>query len=86
MPGAARKRSAKTGLTPGSLVHIGQSRAEQVKILLCQYDESRYIVLRLFHEDAGGGWIPEQVSIVLGPNRLISLQEKKIKEVEHGCF
>ncbi len=36
-----------------------------------------YIVLRLFHEDAGGVLIPEQVSIVLGKNWLISLQEKE---------
>ena len=38
-----------------------------------------YIVLRLFHEDAGGGLVPEQVSIVFGRNWLISLQEKEGK-------
>jgi len=36
-----------------------------------------FIVLRLFHEDAGGSLIAEQVSIVFGPNWLISLQEKE---------
>jgi magnesium transporter len=36
-----------------------------------------YIVLKLFHEGTGGVLIPEQVSIVLGPNWLISLQEKR---------
>jgi magnesium transporter len=36
-----------------------------------------FIVLRLFNEDAGGGLIAEQVSIVFGPNWLISLQEKE---------
>jgi magnesium transporter len=145
MPGTTRKRSVKTGLPPGSLIHIGQRHAERAKILLYEYDESHfkereihsletvlpspdgkavawihidglqeiplleqmgslfglhpliledilnteqrpksedhggyiYIVLRLFHEDAGGSLIPEQVSIVLGPNWLISLQEKK---------
>ncbi|HBB16191.1 MAG TPA: magnesium and cobalt transport protein CorA [Syntrophus sp. (in: bacteria)] len=145
MPGTARKRSVKTGLPPGSLIHIGQRHAEKANILICEYDESRsqereihslegvlpppdgtavawihidglqeiplldqmgsvfglhpliledilnteqrpksedhgdylYIVLRLFHEDAGGGLIPEQISIVLGPNWMISLQEKK---------
>jgi len=145
MPGTTRKRSVKTGLPPGSLVHIGQRHAERAKILLCEYDESHYrereihslggvlpppdgtavawihidglqeiplleqmgnvfglhpliledilnteqrpksedhgdyiyIVLRLFHEDTGGGLIPEQVSMVLGPNWLISLQERK---------
>ena len=145
MPGTTRKRSVKTGLPPGSLIHIGERHAEKSKILFCEYDESHfqereihslegvlpppdgkavawihidglqeihlleqmgsvfglhpliledilnteqrpksedhgeylYIVLRLFHEDAGGGLIPEQVSIVLGPNWLVSLQEKK---------
>lgn len=145
MPGTARKRSVKTGLPPGSLVHIGQRHAEKANVHLCQYDESHfgereihslegvlppldgttvawihidglqeislleqmgsvfglhpliledilnteqrpksedhsgyiYIVLRLFHGDAGGNLIPEQVSIVLGPNWLISLQERK---------
>jgi magnesium transporter len=145
MPGTTRKRSVKTGLPPGSLIHIGERHAEKAKILICEYDESHfqereihsleavlpppdgkavawihidglqeihlleqmgsvfglhpliledilnteqrpksedhgeylYIVLRLFHEDAGGGLIPEQVSIVLGPNWLVSLQEKK---------
>ncbi len=145
MPGTATKRSVKTGLPPGSLIHIGRRHAEKANILLCDYDGSHfqeresdslegvlpppdgtavawihidglqeiplleqmgnlfglhpliledilnteqrpksedrgdyiYIVLRLFHEDADGGLIPEQVSIVLGPNWLISLQEKK---------
>jgi magnesium transporter len=145
MPGPARKRSVKTGLPPGSLIHIGQKHAEQANIRLYEYGESYlrereihfpeavlpppdatavawvhidglqeiplleqigsafglhpliledilnteqrpkseehgdylYIVLKLFHEDAGGGLIPEQVSVVLGPNWLISLQEKK---------
>ncbi|MBE0558305.1 MAG: magnesium/cobalt transporter CorA, partial [Proteobacteria bacterium] len=38
-----------------------------------------YVVLRLFHEDAGGALEPEQVSIVFGRNWLISLQEKEGK-------
>ncbi len=147
MPGTKKKRSAKTGLPPGALIHIGERHAEKAKITLCEYDESHfeereihtlegapaapgregrhldphrrppgnplleqmgsvfglhpliledilnteqrpksedhgdylYIVLKLFHEDAGGGLIPEQVSIVLGPNWLISLQEKEGK-------
>lgn len=41
------------------------------------HGEYIYIVLRLFHEDPGGSLIPEQVSIVIGPHWLISLQEKK---------
>lgn len=145
MPGVIKRRSAKTGLPPGSLIHIGQQHAEKAKITLCEYDESHfqeretatldgvlpppagapvawihidglqeirlleqmgenfhlhpltledilnteqrpksedhgdylYIVLRLFNEGPGGTLIPEQVSIVLGANWLISLQEKE---------
>ncbi len=144
MPGVVKRRSAKTGLPPGSLIHIGERRTDQAKITLCSYDETHfqerevqtlegvlptdggavtwihidglheihlleqmgvnfglhpliledilnteqrpksedhgdylYIVLRLFHEEAGGGLIPEQVSIVFGRNWLISLQEKE---------
>jgi len=36
-----RKRSQKTGLPPGSLVHIGRQRAEQTKITIIDYDETR---------------------------------------------
>jgi magnesium transporter len=144
MPGVVKRRSAKTGLPPGSLIHIGEKHADKAKITLCTYDETHfqereiqtlegvlpsageavtwihidglhevqlleamglsfslhpltledilnteqrpksedhgdylYIVLRLFHEDAAGVLIPEQVSIVLGKNWLISLQEKE---------
>jgi magnesium transporter len=145
MHGAAKKRSAKTGLPPGALIHIGEKHAEKAKITLCEYDGSHfrekeipgldglrpppdrktvawihidglndvhlleqmgvvfglhpliledilntdqrpkledhgdylYIVLKHFHKDDGGRLTPEQVSIVLGPNYLISLQEKE---------
>lgn len=144
MPGIVKKRSAKAGLPPGSLIHIGEKHRDKAKITLCVYDETHiqereiqtlegtlppergpvtwihidglheirlleqmgsafglhpliledilnteqrpksedhgdylYIVLRLFHEDAGGELIPEQVSIVFGRNWLISLQEKE---------
>jgi magnesium transporter len=145
MPGVMKRRSAKTGLPPGALIHIGQQHAEKAKITLCEYDESHlqereistlegilpppagaavtwihidglqeislleqmgvnfrlhpltledilnteqrpksedhgeylYIVLRLFHEGADGALIPEQVSIVLGSNWLISFQEQE---------
>ena len=43
------------------------------------HDEYFYIVLRLFRPDAHDGFIPEQISIVLGSNWLISLQEKEGK-------
>jgi magnesium transporter len=42
MPGAAKKRSAKAGLPPGALVHIGERHAEKAKITLCEYGESRF--------------------------------------------
>jgi len=147
MSGATKKRSAKTGLPPGALIHIGEKHAEKAKIILCEYDESHfkekeihtleglmpppdrkavtwvhidglqdvrlleqmgvvfglhpliledilntdqrpkledhgdylYVVLKRFHKDEGGRLVPEQVSIVLGPNYLISLQEKEGK-------
>jgi magnesium transporter len=43
------------------------------------HDTYFYIVLRLFREDADDGFVPEQISIVLGSNWLISLQEKEEK-------
>ncbi|MBA4422770.1 MAG: magnesium and cobalt transport protein CorA [Syntrophus sp. (in: bacteria)] len=145
--GTAKKRSAKTGLPPGFLIHIGEKHSEKAKITLREYDETYfrekeistldgvlpssdragvawihidglqeihlleqmgsvfnlhpliledilnteqrpksedhdeyyYIVLRLFCEDADDGFVPEQISIVLGSNWLISLQEKEGK-------
>jgi magnesium transporter len=146
MTAARKKRSAKTGLPPGSLIHIGEQHAAQAKVTLIEYDESRftekevatlegmlpakdaqtvswihidglhdiplleqlgklfglhpltledilnteqrpkiedhgeylYIVLKQFHiPESGTGLIPEQVSIVLGPNWLISLHEQE---------
>jgi magnesium transporter len=147
MPEAKRKRSAKTGLPPGALVHIGEVHSDSAKITLCEYDESRfkekeihtleglkpppesktvtwvnidglqdvrlleqmgvvfglhpliledmlitdqrpkledhgdylYIVLKRFHKDEGARLVPEQVSIVLGRNYMISLNEKEGK-------
>jgi magnesium transporter len=144
MPRTKKRRSAKTGLPPGALIHIGERHTEKAKITLCEYDESRleereihtlegalqppdkeavtwvhidglqdvrlleqmgnvfglhpltledilnteqrpksedhgdylYVVLKCFHEN-GGALVPEQVSIVLGTNWLISLQEKE---------
>ena len=37
-----RKRSQKTGLPPGSLVHIGRQRTEKIKITVIDYDETRF--------------------------------------------
>jgi len=145
MPKNTRKRSVKTGLPPGSLIHIGEKHAEKAKITICRYSEALfeekvifdlkearppgseeivtwlqieglhdvhlleqmgvvfglhpliiedilnteqrpktedhgdyiYAVLKLFHENIDGGLTSEQISIVLGPNWLISLQEKE---------
>ena len=145
MPQTVKRRSTKTGLAPGALIHVGELHADRVKMTLCEYGESLfkedgidtlegrmpspdrktvtwvhidglqdirlleqmgvvfglhpliiedilntdqrpkledhddylYIVLKRFHQDKGSRLVPEQVSIVLGPNWLISLQEKE---------
>ena len=41
-PESQRRRSAKTGLPPGALIHIGEKHAEKAKITLCEYDESHF--------------------------------------------
>ena len=40
MPGVVKKRSAKAGLPPGSLIHIGEKHRDKAKITLCVYDET----------------------------------------------
>jgi magnesium transporter len=37
-----KKRSRKAGLPPGTLVHIGEKRAEETKITLIDYDEANF--------------------------------------------
>lgn len=144
MPKAIKKRSVKTGLPPGALIHIGERHVEHAKIALFEFDESRfiekeihdleemripadktgvtwinidglqdipllekvgqvfglhsltledilnteqrpkiedygdylYIVLKIFNIKSDGGLSLEQVSMVLGPNWIISFQEK----------
>ncbi len=41
MPKYRRTRAKKTGLPPGTLIHVGEKRAEKVKITVIDYDESR---------------------------------------------
>ncbi len=43
MPKFTKKRSKKAGLPPGTLVHIGEKKTEEVKITVLEYDEARYI-------------------------------------------
>ncbi len=41
MPPTVKKRSAKTGLPPGSLIHVGTRRRDKAKISLIDYDEKQ---------------------------------------------
>ncbi|OGF56308.1 MAG: magnesium and cobalt transport protein CorA [Candidatus Fraserbacteria bacterium RBG_16_55_9] len=40
MPKFVRRRSQKAGLSPGTLVHIGEKKTEKVRITLIDYDEA----------------------------------------------
>jgi len=42
MPRLIKKRSRKAGLPPGTLVHIGEQKAEEVRITAIDYDEARF--------------------------------------------
>lgn len=42
MKSSMKKRSKKAGLPPGSLVHIGDKKTEEVKIALIDYDEANF--------------------------------------------
>ncbi len=42
MPKLTKKRSKKAGLPPGSLVHIGEKKAETPKITIIDYDETHF--------------------------------------------
>ena len=41
MPKLVKKRSKKTGLPPGSLIHIGEKKTENVGMTLINYDEAQ---------------------------------------------
>ncbi len=41
MPPTVKKRSAKTGLPPGSLIHVGTRRRDKARISLIDYDEKQ---------------------------------------------
>src|SRR3990172_9373426 len=51
MPKLVKKRSQKAGLLPGTLVHVGEKKAEETKVTIIEYDETH------FQEEAG--LIPE---------------------------
>lgn len=42
MPRFIKKRSEKAGLPPGSLVHIGEKRIEEVRITVIDYDQAQF--------------------------------------------
>ena len=41
MTNTIRKRSQKTGLPPGALIHVGEQKSERTRITLLDYDEER---------------------------------------------
>lgn len=43
MPKFTKKRSKKAGLPPGTLIHIGEKKTEEVKITIMEYDEERFL-------------------------------------------
>jgi len=42
MPRLIKQRSRKAGLSPGTLVHIGEKRAEKTRISIIEYDEKNF--------------------------------------------
>ena len=42
MPRMIKKRSEKAGFPPGTLVHIGEKKAEEPKITIIDYDETQF--------------------------------------------
>jgi magnesium transporter len=40
VPADSRKRSGKAGLSPGTLIHIGEARTEPVRLRLVEYDQA----------------------------------------------
>ncbi|MEN6359438.1 MAG: CorA family divalent cation transporter, partial [Smithella sp.] len=43
MNAALKKRSKKAGLSPGTLIHIGNAYADESKIILTRYDEATLV-------------------------------------------
>jgi magnesium transporter len=42
MPKLMKKRSKKAGLPPGTLIHIGEKKTEEIKITIMDYDETQF--------------------------------------------
>ena len=43
MPRLIKPRSKKAGMPPGTLIHIGEKKSEEVKIFVMDYDEDTVI-------------------------------------------
>ena len=56
MPRLVQKRSRKTGLPPGTAVHIGERKSERTRIRLLHYDVAQVAEKEL--EDIEGGAVP----------------------------
>jgi len=65
MPRRLKSRSQKTGLPPGSLVHIGEKLSEATKVTLLDYDGNHYVEkiitniddLRTFKDQPTVSWV-----------------------------
>ncbi len=81
--GATKKRSAKTGLPPGFLIHIGEKHAEKAKITLCEYDESHFREKEISTLD---GVLPPPDRAGVAWIHIDGLQEIRLLEQMGGIF
>jgi len=78
-----KKRSKKAGLPPGTLVHIGEQRAEASKITVINYDEADYHEMELktveecfpYKDKPSMTWL-----------NIDGIHQKEILEKLSGCF
>ncbi|MGA1875394.1 MAG: magnesium/cobalt transporter CorA [bacterium] len=65
MSSSVRERSKKSGLPPGTLIHIGEKKTEGIRITLIKYDETSFLEQEVrkvreclpYLEGAGVAWI-----------------------------
>ena len=70
MPKFIKKRSKKSGLPPGTLVHIGEKKTEEVKIKIIDYDEMHL----------------EEREVIIIEEELISTPHRKPCSFDAGLF
>src|SRR4030042_1764612 len=76
MPKLMKKRSRKAGLPPGTLIHIGEKKTEEIKITIMDYDESQFQEKEAkSYDDRNNEIITEQISLIMGRNFVLSFQE-----------